>query len=213
MGARSTSLGYSANKDSSGTDVTCAGTASGAVSGVTSSGTNNVCIGSSCTFTTTNSNNVLVGYNVSAAVSNAIYLSYNVAAAANTIQIGVPGTQTTCFIAGIRGVTTGVANGINVLVDSAGQLGTTSSSRRYKSNIQNIKESKLSKLRPVKFDYLTQTTPKNKHFGLIAEEVIEVYPELVILDSENKPETVQYHKLVGLITHEIQQLRQMIAAK
>jgi len=117
---------------------------------------------------------------------------------------------------GIRGVTTGVNNAINVLIDSTGQLGTVSSSRRYKSMIRDITESKVSELRPVTFDYLGHSSEERgaKEYGLIAEEVMETYPELVVLDDEKGiPETVQYHKLPALVLKEIQDLRRMVAAR
>ena len=116
--------------------------------------------------------------------------------------------QTKTFIAGIRGATTGVANAVSVVIDSAGQLGTTSSSRRYKEESQDMAESSsgLMKLRPVTFRYTKAYANGDRPVqpGLIAEEVFEVYPELVVHDSNGEIETVQYQKLIPMLLNELQ---------
>ncbi len=73
----------------------------------------------------------------------------------NTIKIGIQGTQLSTFIAGIRGRPTGIADAGAVLIDSAGQLGTINSSRRYKFDIETMADvpAMLGKLRPVTFRY------------------------------------------------------------
>src|SRR5260370_28001726 len=96
-----------------------------------------------------------------------------------------------CFIGHIYGVTTQIANAIRVLSDSAGQLGTASSSRRFKTDIKPIDEASESilGLKPVSFRYKVHkdSTPQ---FGLIAEDVAEVNPNLVIYDADGEPYTV-----------------------
>ena len=93
-----------------------------------------------------------------------------------TIRIGT--IQTRTFIAGIRGRTTGNNNAVPVLIDSDGQLGTTSSSRRFKKEIKPMDEASeaILALKPVTFQYRSDNrgTPQ---FGLVAEEVAEVNPE------------------------------------
>jgi len=94
----------------------------------------------------------------------------------NTIRIGNQFNNKT-FIAGISGVTTG-GTGAAVLVDANGQLGTISSSRRFKDDIQDMGDasSDLMKLRPVTFRY-KQAQEDGSHplqYGLVAEEVAEV---------------------------------------
>ena len=114
------------------------------------------------------------------------------------------------FIQGIRGITTAVNDADPVLIDSAGQLGTVSSSRRYKENINDIEidSSKIYNLRPVSFNYITH--PKNpKSLGLIAEEVSEIIPELVRY-KENLPESVKYQDLPILLLNEIKKLNDKI---
>src|SRR5207244_751394 len=93
--------------------------------------------------------------------------------------------QTRTFVAGVSGVATG-GIGTAVVVDADGQLGTISSSRRFKYDIHAMDEatSKLLQLRPVTFRY-KQAQNDGSHplqYGLIAEEVADVYPELVQYD-------------------------------
>jgi hypothetical protein len=121
----------------------------------------------------------------------------------NTIRIGSGGLHTKTFIAAIRGVTTGVNDAIPVLIDSAGQLGTTSSSRRFKTDIKPMDKASKSilALKPVSFRYKVHkdTTPQ---FGLIAEEVAEVNPDLVIYDADGKPYTVRYEAVNAMLLNE-----------
>jgi uncharacterized protein YoxC len=123
------------------------------------------------------------------------------------IRIGSVGSQSSTFIAGISGVQTGLA-GSPVLVDANGQLGTISSSRRYKEDIQSMGDAsdRLFKLRPVTFRYIKPDVNGNKpiQYGLIAEEVAEVFPELVVHNKDGQPETVAYHLLPGLLLNELQ---------
>jgi hypothetical protein len=139
----------------------------------------------------------------------------------NNIVIGNPGQQAdisririgtslqiSFFAAGIRGVTTGVADAIPVLIDSNGQLGTVSSSRRFKEEVQDMGDvsSNLMKLRPVTFRYQKPYADGTRpiDYGLIAEEVAEVYPDLVVRGKDGKVETVQYQKLTPMLLNELQ---------
>jgi hypothetical protein len=120
---------------------------------------------------------------------------------AATIRIG-SGNQTRTFIAGIRGRTTG-ANSIPVLIDAAGQLGTVASSQRFKNDI--IPMDKASEailgLKPVTFHYKSDTagTPQ---FGLIAEEVAKVNPDLVVRDENGEIYTVRYDAVNAMLLNE-----------
>lgn len=177
---------------------TCLGYATG--NNLTSSEGGNICIGTGSTAGTGFSNCFIAGVNETGTASN-------------QIDILAKGTQiaTTCFIGGIRGVTTGVNDAVAVLIDSARQLGTTSSSRRFKENIVDISNSeKLHSLRPVQFNY-PQFSSDRPEYGLIAEEVDSVFPEMVVYDEEGLPQTVQYHKLYGLMLAEIQRLHKRIS--
>ena len=114
------------------------------------------------------------------------------------------GTHTRAFVAGIRGVTTANANAIPVLVDSAGQLGTVSSSRRFKEDIADMgdRTERLLALRPVVFRYRQEQELPNGanpplEYGLIAEEVAEVFPDLVVYDDDGLPFTVGANDTAG----------------
>ena len=97
--------------------------------------------------------------------------------------------QTKTFIAGIAGT---ALSGATVVVKSNGQLGVVASSARYKQDIKPLAggsggtAEKLARLRPVSYRYKTE--PEATHYGLIAEEVDKVMPELVVRDGENRPE-------------------------
>lgn len=128
----------------------------------------------------------------------------------NTIRIGTQGAglsqQNKCFVAGITGVT--VASSATVLIDTTtGQLGTVVSSERYKYDVQDMNEvsDALLNLRPVTFKYNEDPT-EHIQYGLIAEEVHEVMPDLVIYDTEGNPDSVAYHNLQVLLLNEIKKL-------
>src|SRR5262249_46287465 len=129
----------------------------------------------------------------------------NVSTASGVICIGNSGANVdnSCFIGSIRGVTTQNADTVPVLIDTAGQLGTASSSRRYKTEIKPIGEASESilALKPVSFHYKTHkdSTPQ---FGLIAEDVAQVNPDLVIYDADGKPYTVRYEAVNAMLLNE-----------
>ena len=129
----------------------------------------------------------------------------NVNTANNVIAIGTLGADVSnsCFIGNIRGTTTTQNDAIPVLIDSAGQLGTASSSRRYKRDIKPMDKASecLLGLKPVSFRYKVHKdiTPQ---FGLIAEQVAEVNPDLVIYDADGKPYTVRYDAVNAMLLNE-----------
>jgi hypothetical protein len=125
----------------------------------------------------------------------------------NTIRIGNQGIQTRAFLAGVSGVTTaGVA--APVLVDANGQLGTTSSSRRFKQDIRPVgsQVKKLMALRPVSFRYRRSFVhgANPVQFGMIAEQVARVYPNLVVRGEDGKPSAVAYQELPALLLAQVQ---------
>ena len=126
-----------------------------------------------------------------------------VAEEAETIRIGMTGTQTATFIAGISGVT--VPTGVPVIIDTDGHLGTTTSSARYKENIQpmnNASEAVLS-LKPVMFHYKKALDPNAiPQFGLVAEDVEKVNPDLVVRDEQGKAYTVRYEAVNAMLLNE-----------
>jgi len=117
---------------------------------------------------------------------------------------GTTSTQSAAYIAGIYGNT--VANPLPVYINSYGQLGTVMSSERFKTAIEPMGSNteKLGQLRPVTFHL--KTDPKGAlQYGLIAEEVAEVYPELVIRDEKGRIDGVRYDELGPMLLNEVQQ--------
>ncbi len=109
----------------------------------------------------------------------------------------------TCFIGNIRDVQTQNADAIAVLVDSDGQLGTASSSKRFKKEIKPMDKASeaILALKPVTFRYKNHksSTPQ---FGLIAEEVAEVNPDLVVRDKNGEIYTVRYDAVNAMLLNE-----------
>jgi hypothetical protein len=133
------------------------------------------------------------------------------ASESNTIRIGDT-AHTRVFLERVRGVTTGVGDAIPVVIDPAGQLGTVSSSRRHKEDIREMGDAsaRLKELRPVTFRYRGQPQGPMQ-FGLIAEEVAQVLPELVVRDAAGDPETVLYHEMPAMLVNELQRLQRILA--
>ena len=163
---------------------------------------------------TTGSNNVAIGGGAgvnATAGSHNIYLGTNVGGTggeSNTMYLGKVGQQTKSFIAGVRGITTVNPDAIQVMIDSAGQLGTISSSARFKEDVHDMGEAsrRLLQLRPVTFRY-TQAFingAKPIQYGLIAEEVAAVFPELAVRGADGQVETVHYETLNVLLLNELQ---------
>ncbi len=118
-------------------------------------------------------------------------------------------TQSATFMAGIFGKP---VSGSAVFVTSTGQLGTQPSSARYKRDIQDMGErsQQLHQLRPVIFRY-KQDPQGVRQYGLIAEEVARVYPELVVRGADGTVEGVQYQELIPLLLNELQHQAQTLA--
>jgi hypothetical protein len=125
-----------------------------------------------------------------------------VAFESDTIRLGSE-FQTRTFIAGIRGVTTGIADAVNVVIDSNGQLGTMSSSARFKKEIKAMDKASeaILALKPVTFHYKSDNT-STPQFGLIAEEVAEVNPDLVMRDGDGEIYTVRYEAVNAMLLNE-----------
>jgi len=130
----------------------------------------------------------------------------------NTIRIGTEGTgngqQDTCFIAGIY---TSSVTGRDVYAKSDGQIGYLSSSERYKENIEDMAgySDAMMSLRPVIFNY-KEDESKLRCYGLIAEEVDKVMPELVDRDPDGTIQTVRYNHLISMLLNEVQKLSKRV---
>ena len=157
--------------------------------------------------------NVAIGFNAGYAVSGSDNITIGAqnqgkAAENGVTRIGNKSYQSKAFIAGISGVKTGLAAAKTVFIDANGQLGTIKSSRVYKEDIHpmgSVSE-RLLALQPVTFRYKEPYDDGSKpvEFGLIAEDVAEVFPELVVNDSEGKPETVRYDLIATLMLNEFE---------
>jgi hypothetical protein len=121
----------------------------------------------------------------------------------NTMRIGTEGLQTTTYIAGISGSI--VANGVGVIVDSEGHLGTVVSSERFKDSIKPMDKASeaILALKPVTFRYKHELDPDGiRQFGLVAEQVEKVNPDLVARDDQGKPYTVRYEAVNAMLLNE-----------
>jgi len=147
----------------------------------------------------------------------------NVTTATNVISIGSNGANVSnsCFIGNIRGITTVNNDATQVMIDSAGQLGTVSSSRRYKTDIKPMDKGSESilALKPVSFRYKVHkdATPQ---FGLIAEQVAKVNPDLVVRDKNGEIYTVRYDAVNAMLLneflkehHQVQDLKAIVAGQ
>jgi hypothetical protein len=165
---------------------------------------------------TTGGNNIAIGYeaaySVSASKSNNIHIGSSGAPGdSDTIRIG--GVQTSTYIAGIYSQSPSTTPTFLVCADSTGKLATagcssTPSSRRFKEQITDMGDSssKLFQLRPVTFLYKPQYDDGSHslQYGLIAEEVAEVYPDMVGYDKEGQPNSVKYQSLAPMLLNEVQ---------
>jgi hypothetical protein len=164
----------------------------------------------------TGSNNIAVGTgaggNLDGAESNDIYIGNSgEAGESNTIRIGYVGTIKAAAIAGIYGSAS--ASGVEVLVNATGQLGTTTSSRRFKHQIADMGEASdvLMKLRPVAFNYKPELDEtQTRQYGLVAEEVAQVAPQLVVFDRDGAPQSVRYHFVNAMLLNEVQKQRHLV---
>ena len=171
------------------------------------SGNYNVALGDSAGIglTTNDSSNICIGTLTAGSPGDNHTLRVGAGAGTGNGQLN------RAFINGIRGITTGNNDAVAVLIDSAGQLGTVSSTRRLKDNIQDMgmDSSAIMQLRPVTFEF-KQDVNRNKQYGLIAEEVEEIFPRLVVKD-DGQPTSVKYHELPALLLNELQKQNMRIS--
>ena len=188
-------------------------TAVGSSALASSIGAVNTAVGYYALQATTGSNNIgvgnVAGENVTTGSNNIEIGSQGSSGDGGVIRIGTPGTQTQTYIAGISGAK---VTGAAVYVTSSGQLGVLASSERYKTAITPMggRTERLQALRPVTFHL--KSDPKGAlQYGLIAEEVAKVYPELVIRNEKGRIEGVRYDELAPMLLNELQQEQQRVA--
>jgi hypothetical protein len=147
----------------------------------------------------------LAGANLTTGSNNIDIGNKGEASESNTIRIGKAGTQTSTFIAGITGTT--VANGAGVIIGSNGKLGTVVSSERFKEAIKPMDKASdaILALKPVSFRYKKDLdADRIPQFGLVAEDVEKVNPDLVARDEQGKPYTVRYDQVNAMLLNEFQ---------
>jgi hypothetical protein len=127
----------------------------------------------------------------------------NVTTADNVIAIGTSGENqsNSCYIGQIFGATS--SGGTAVFINSDGKLGTTTSSRRFKEEIKPMERASEALFSPVTFRYKNGIDPRGlPQFGLVAEEVEEVNPDLVVRDMEGEVNTVRYDAVNAMLLNE-----------
>jgi hypothetical protein len=205
-GFNNTATGFEALfSNTTGSNNTAAG--EGALSNNTT-GSNNTALGRAALLKNTiGSFNIALGDNAGLKLTrgnNNIEIgNQGIAGEADTIRIGTQGTQTATFIAGISGAT--IPTGVPVIVDSGGHLGTTTSSARFKEAIKPMDKASeaILSLKPVMFHYKHDLDPAGiPQFGLVAEEVEKVNPDLVARDGDGKAYTVRYEAVNAMLLNE-----------
>jgi hypothetical protein len=170
------------------------------------SGISNVAVGSGALANATHGFNIALGADA----------GINVTTAIGVIAIGHLGANVggSCFIGNIRGVTTNNADAIPVVIDSFGQLGTISSSNRFKKDIKPMEGTSGSvlDLKPVTFHYKNDKSDIPQ-FGLIAEEVAQVNPDLVARDENGEIYTVRYDAVNTMLLNEFLKEHKKIEAQ
>jgi hypothetical protein len=156
---------------------------------------------------TTGSGNIALGFgagaNLTTGNDNIDIGNAGIAGEANTIRIGTVGTQLKTFIVGIHGAT--AAGGAAVFVTSSGQLGMLPSSQRFKDEIKPMDKASeaILALKPVTFRYKKELDPEGiPQFGLVAEQVEKVNPDLVARDAQGKAYTVRYEAVNAMLLNE-----------
>jgi hypothetical protein len=165
---------------------------------------------------TTGSNNILIGAGAGSSYSgnesDNILVGSNpgILGESQVIRIG-NGSIQACFIEGIYSLTVNPVTALPVFVDDIGTLGTVLSSAQFKNDIKPIGKDSAVILEfcPISFT-AKKDQSKIKQYGLIAEEVFELMPELVVKNKQGKPHAVKYHELPVLLLNELQKLEQRV---
>jgi hypothetical protein len=166
---------------------------------------------------TTGFRNVGVGNNTGTTLvagSYDSYIGWGVAGPADetgVTRIGNPTYNTATFIAGVASTP---VSGAQVVITAGGQLGVLASSERYKTDIEPLgsKPDRLAQLKPVSF-HLKSEPNGALQYGLIAEQVADVYPELVIRDASGTIQGVRYDELAPMLLNELQTQQSVIAGQ
>ena len=192
-GSFNTAIGSGALFSNTGSDNTAIG---GTALGSTTTGHGNTAVGiSALPSNTTGSNNIALG----------AFAGQGVTTSSNVISIGAQGSNTdnSCFIGQIFSASS--PGGSAVFIDVNNRLGTVVSSKRFKEDIQQMGtvSEALFALKPVSFHYKKQIDPAGKsQFGLVAEDVEKVNPDLVVRDKEGNAYSVRYDQVNAMLLNE-----------
>ena len=187
-------------------------TATGAYALQNSTGNNNTAVGWDALFnTTTGGDNVALGRAAGAlqttGSSNIFIGDVGGAGTSNVIAIGnSPANGTSynkCYVGAIYGITTVSTTTLPVIIDNSGQLGTAPSAARFKKEIKPMDKASESvlALKPVTFQYKSDKT-NAPQFGLVAEEVAKVNPDLVVRDKNGELYSVRYDQVNAMLLNE-----------
>ncbi|HEX9281282.1 MAG TPA: tail fiber domain-containing protein [Candidatus Udaeobacter sp.] len=168
----------------------------GGALGSNTTGHYNTALGADAGFNITGDRNICIGNGVS-----------GVAGEDDTIRIGTnlpagPG-DSACYIGGIYNQFS--SNGVPVLINNSFKLGTSTSSKRFKEEIKPMNEASeaIFSLKPVTFRYKKKIDPAGtSQFGLVAEEVEKINPDLIVRDKEGKPNSVRYDQVNAMLLNE-----------
>jgi trimeric autotransporter adhesin len=167
----------------------------------------NTAVGQDAGFSITGNWNIDIGSEV-----------FGTASDSHTTRIGISNTadtnvQTACFIGGITGVNEGGSGILPVYINNAGRLGTNASSVRFKHDIKPMDKASdaILALKPVTFHYKSDTT-NTPQFGLIAEEVAKVNPDLVVRDAKGEINNVRYDAVNAMLLNEFLKEHQTVKA-
>ena len=205
-GIQNTASGVNAlNRNTTGNNNTAAGQA---CLGNNTTGSSNTADGfAALRNNTAGSSNIALGSNAGANLTtgnNNIDIGHGgLAGEVATIRIGLPNVHSAAYVAGIHNQI--VANGVGVIINGSGKLGTMQSSARYKEAIKPMEyvSEALLKLKPVTFRYKQELDPENvPQFGLIAEDVEKVNPDLVVRDENGKVISVRYDAVNAMLLNE-----------
>ncbi|MGI8957337.1 MAG: tail fiber domain-containing protein [Chthoniobacterales bacterium] len=174
------------------------------------SGNNNTAIGYIAgSFNKTGNNNIALGAgagsNLTSGDNNIDIGNSGDGGESGKIRLGTIGSQTATFIAGIRETPLAKGLALAVGINADGQLGVRASSARFKEAIKPMNKASeaILSLRPVSFRYRKALDPKSApQFGLIAEEVAKVDPDLVVCDEKGKPFSVRYEEVNAMLLNE-----------
>jgi hypothetical protein len=203
IGSYNTATGdYALNDNDTGSN----NTANGDNTLFNNNGDNNTAIGARALYSNTTGQGSMAlgvgaGSNLTTGDNNIDIGNAGVAGESNTIRIGTQGTHMATYVAGIFGAT--VTEGVGVIVDTNGHLGTAVSSMRFKDEIKPMGKASeaILALKPVTFRYKSGKT-NTPQFGLIAEDVAEVNPDLIVRDKGGKPYTVRYDQINAMLLNE-----------